>query len=171
MLSIADHVRADFAQLDAYELVGKPTSALLGVSKPAEAALKHVGISTVFDLGASWLFANARAASEADREGTASSRFGRAPTDWLQTDVQYGSLAEISALPVQSLRGVSGDDAAALTQALDVRTIRDLAHWPPYTVARRLVGNVAGGTGDPDLVQSEALRPRFGEYPTERVYY
>src|SRR6185503_12291432 len=105
MLSIADHVRADFAQLDAYELVGKPTSALLGVSKPAEAALKHVGISTVFDLGASWLFANARAASEADREGTASSRFGRAPTDWLQTDVQYGSLAEISALPVQALRG------------------------------------------------------------------
>lgn len=58
-----------------------------------------------------------------------------------------------------------------MTAALDVKTIRDLALWPPSIAARRLVGESFGTTMDPEEIQTEELRPRMGQYPTERVYY
>jgi hypothetical protein len=52
-------LRSDSAHLELQELVMKSTSVLLGVSDAARAALDALGIKTVFDLGSSWLFANA----------------------------------------------------------------------------------------------------------------
>ena len=58
-------VRSGHASLDLQELLTKPPSVLLGVSDAAATALTAVGIKSVFDLGSSWLFANAVSASSA----------------------------------------------------------------------------------------------------------
>lgn len=169
--SLGQIVRGRSADLDLNQLVTQPTSELLGVSRAAAQALEAVGIRTVFDLGTSHLFTAARAAADAGRFGSASARFGLPPADILAPNAQFSSLSEIPGLPISRLRGLTQAQADALTAALDVETIRDLANWPPHAAARRLVNETSGSTVDPSETQAEDLRPRFGEFPTERVYY
>ncbi|MGQ0766284.1 MAG: hypothetical protein ACT4OZ_11520 [Gemmatimonadota bacterium] len=171
MPNFDDIVRTSSASLDLPALLRQPTRSLLGVSEPAAEALAEAGIRTIFDLGASQLFASARAVVAAAQPGGASARFGALPGDLLSEGAADTPLAEVPALPVSALRMLSLLEATALATALDVETIRDFASWPPQAAARRLMGEVAGGTQEPDDLQAEELRPRFGQYPTERVYY
>jgi hypothetical protein len=164
MLNVAEHLRSSSAGLSLDEALQEPVTALLGVTDRAADALRRIGVATLFDLGSSWLFANAAAAI-----ASASGRFDGGRSDLLRADVPASD--DIPALPLESLRGVSTDDAAALKQALEVATIREFALWPPRLIACRLVREAVGGTGDLEQEQAEALRPRLGEYPTERVYY
>ena len=85
--------------------------------------------------------------------------------------MSYESLESLGSLPLESLRSLSPDQATALGAALHVTTLRDFAQWPPHVFARRLVSGAAGGVTDRDAIQEEKLRPTFGEFPTERVYY
>ena len=170
-MPVADLVKSNSGHIELQELLTSPVSVLLGVSDAAEKALDDVGIRTVFDLGASWLFANARAATGAAASEARTGRLGMVPTDWLQPGASWESLDQLGELPLAQLRGVTAPVAAALSTALGVTTIREFALWAPHQAARSIVGDTVGSTGDPDELQTEKLRPRFGEYPTERVYY
>jgi hypothetical protein len=171
MEGLAESVRASSSDLDLHVLLRKSPSELLGVSETAAAALKKVGIGTIFDLGTSYLFAAARAATELGRLDRSSARFGLAPGDLLGPDVQFASLDDIASLPLGALRLLSAQQAAELVTALDVKTLRDFAFWPPHRAAARLVGDSVGATGSVEEAEGEELRPRFGQFPTERVYY
>ena len=53
-----------------------------------------------------------------------------------------------------------------------VKTIDDVANWAPFLTAKRVLDEALGGGGtDAEERDAERLRPRIGEYPTERVYY
>ena len=171
MPDLSHYLRSDHAERELQDVLQQPTGVLLGVNTAAANALKDIGIESVFDLGTSWLFANAKAAAEAGRVGTPSGRLGLAPSDWLKPSASFESLEDIGALPLENLRGLTNPIATALKAALDLTTIRDFAFWPPRQVAHKLVTEALGTTSDPEEQQSEELRPRFGEYPTERVYY
>ena len=171
MSDYSDLLRASAAALDMHELLKKPATVLLGVSAAAAAALEKVGIKTVFDLGTSNLFATARAVNEIGKTGTASAIYGMSTGDLLADSASFSSLQEIPRLPVSDLRMLSPAQSAGITAALEVESIRDLALWPPHAAARRLFGESVGGTQDPEELQTEELRPRTGQYPTERVYY
>lgn len=168
----ADCFRSESAHLELRDALRQPVSELLGVNAAAQAALKALGIHTVFDLGTAWMFANARAAAEAGKVGRMTSRLGVVPADLLKSSASWSSLDDIGGLSLDALRGMTSAVATQLQNALDVKTLREFALWPPYLVASRLVQKAAGSTieahQNPD---AEALRPRFGEYPTERVYY
>jgi hypothetical protein len=166
-----ESVRASSSELELHELLKKPTTELLGVSAAAAAVLANLGIKTIFDLGTSNLFASARAAMEMSQTGTPSGRFGIPSADLLTDTAQFSSLEEIPRLGIDKLRILSPQQAQQLSAALDVMTIRDLALWPPYISARKLIGEAVGSSDDPEDFQTEELRPRFGQYPTERVYY
>jgi len=166
-----DAIRASSTALDLPNLLKQPTRCLLGVSQPAADALSAVGIHTVFDLGASNLFASARSIIAASHAGTPDARFGLVAGDLITDDAATTPLGDVPNLPLSALRLLTAAQAQQLTSALDVETIRDLASWPPQIAARRIMGEMAGGTGEPDDLQAEELRPRFGQYPTERVYY
>jgi hypothetical protein len=153
------------------ELLIRPTRDLLGVSDAAAQALSTVGIHSIFDLGASNLFASSRALVEYARNGAATNRFGLVAGDLLGDGPSAVSPEVLADLPLARLRVLTPDEANALSTALDVATIADLANWPPQREARRLLGEIAGSTQDPEDQQAEDLRPRFGQYPTERVYY
>ncbi|RJT32614.1 hypothetical protein D3227_26725 [Mesorhizobium waimense] len=167
----SDYLRSDISQLEHGDVLRQPTAKLLGVSGDAATALQAIGISTIFDLGAASLFATARSAAAAGRPGELASRYGMAPGDWLKPNTSFGTLEEIGELPLETLREITDAQATALKQALDVYTIAEFANWPPQRVARELIGDTVGSALTLDELQTEALRPRFAEYPTERVYY
>jgi hypothetical protein len=153
------------------EILQRAVRDLLGVSEEAAAALRDVGITTVFDLGASNLFASARVAAAHGKTGNAPGTLGLVAGDLLTPGTGPADPDGIGQLPIDRLRLLGAEQAARLSHALDVATIADLANWPPHREARRLVGTSAGGTDAQEDAHTEELRPRFGQYPTERVYY
>ncbi|MDX6396950.1 MAG: hypothetical protein QOJ43_358, partial [Gaiellaceae bacterium] len=164
--------RHEYADLSLQELLAAPASALLGVSEEAAHLLDDdLEIRTVFDLGSAWIFRNAQLAAEASSPESPSGRAGLVPGDWLRTGASWSSIDAIGHLPVEDLRGLEQIDAAALRGALDVTSIRDFAYWPPRVAAEQTVRLAFGGDGVPPAEEGAELRPRFGEYPTERVYY
>jgi hypothetical protein len=163
------HLTPAFANLPLSEVLQAPISALVGVTDASADAVEHLGITTVFDLGTSWVFARAEAASEATRSAPdADIPPGSEQELVVGTDAPREAWGELA---LEFLNGVSAELATTLTVALTVATIRDFAFWPPRLVAVRLVRASIGSTFDPDDEQTEKLRPRFGEYPTERVYF
>jgi hypothetical protein len=171
MMSAHEFVRSTSAHLDVPELLKQPLTELLAVSPAAAAALAPLGIETVFDLGCSRLFADARAAAFTQAELGQAAMHGLAPGDLLDADTSFESLESIGSLPLQALRALNKTQAEALSKALHVATLRDFAQWPPHVFARKLVNESFGGSADRDAIQEEKLRPTFGEFPTERVYY
>jgi hypothetical protein len=164
MQNVTDHLKAGFTGLSLDEALQLPVSALLGVTDSAANALKAIGVETIFDLGSSWLFANASAAIE-----PATGELGLSSTHLIEE--VPASPDDSASLALEKLRGMSDADAAAIKQALALETIREFALWPPRRVAQRLVSEASGTDIDPEEAHAEALRPRLGEYPTERVYY
>ena len=163
----ADLVRESSRELSLRELLEQPVTELIGVSPEAASALSSLSIGSIFDLGTSSVFARASAALAA-----AGSDVQLVPQDILGPSGAGVPPEDVPGMPIRRLHGVSQAVASALTSALSVSTIRELALWPPRRVAHEMVG-VALGTdlGDTEERAAENLRPVFGEYPTERVYY
>ncbi|MHC2148652.1 hypothetical protein [Pseudomonas sp. 210_17 TE3656] len=165
-------VRSTSAHLDVPALLKQPLTELLAVSPDAATALQSLGIQTIFDLGCSRLFADARVVAFTKDELGPAAMHGLAPGDLLDDATRYDTLEALGTLPLKALRLLSGTQATKLSQALQVTTVRDFAQWPPYVAARQLVnGSFGGASMDRDALQEERLRPTFGEFPTERVYY
>ena len=93
------------------------------------------------------------------------------PADALE-DEAAAAIADVPSLAVERLAGFS-DEAASALATIGVGTIDDVAHWPPFLTAKRVLDEALGGGDALDIAErdTERLRPRIGEYPTERVYY
>lgn len=159
-------VRSAHAGKNLQELLRTKADALLGVSSDAAAALAAEGVTTVFDLGLSRLFAQADSVMEHTGRGAVT-----LPTDLLDDSAQPASGENAGDLSLAALAGVSQDRASALEAAMAVSTIRELSLWPPRVAASQMVAESLGQSPDIEDAAAEKLRPRFGEYPTERVYY
>ena len=167
MQEFSHYLRSTSSELSLREVLQQPVSALLGVSDDAVSALGGIGLKSVFDLGSSSLFAQAASAVSAS-----TSVLGSLPADVLTDAAAVTPVAEVPDLPLESMRSLTAAKAAALKTALDTSTIREFALWPQRQIAQTMVSSAAGTTLDLDEeAQAEELRPRFGEYPTERVYY
>jgi hypothetical protein len=163
--------RTGYEQLDYQELISSHADALIGVSPSAFKTLQLLGITTVFDLGSSRFFSNARSVSDYGSIKDLSLKFGMVPSDWVDAGTSVEALDNLGSLGIEKLRDVDPELANTITITLDVKTIKELAYWPPYHAANQIVRDFAGSTMNPEDLQSEELRPRLGEYPTERVYY
>jgi hypothetical protein len=152
-------------------LLREPTSVLLGVSQPAAQTLTKHGIRTVFDLATSQLFWVARHAMDVAHPETGNLRLDRPPGDLLDDDTELDSLDEIRKQPLAKLRMLSDQEATELSTALDVNSIQDLANWPPARAAHHLLQDRLGSDVEYEDLAAESLRPRMGEYPTERFFY
>ena len=167
MQEFSNYLRSTSSELSLREVLQQPVSALLGVSDDAVAALGGIGLTSVFDLGSLLLFAQAAAAVSAS-----TSVLGSLSTDVLTDAAAATPLADVPDLPLENMRSLTAAKAAALKTALDTDTIREFALWPQRQIAETMVSSAAGTNLELDEeAQAEELRPRFGEYPTERVYY
>ncbi len=165
-------LREPASSLPPASALAQPVGMLQGVSMPAEQALGAIGIHRVLDLAASVVFGTAHQLLEASEGRGPLGASGAVPADLVDTTAGVSSLRDVLMQPPVVLRGL--DDAAGrdLALALSVTSVRDLAVWPPYVAARRLL-NIAYG-GDDVSVDPEApdeLLPRMGRLPVDRVEY
>jgi hypothetical protein len=166
-MAYQNYLRTDATTLEAAEVLRSSPEVLLGVGSGAVAGLSSLGISTVFDLARSATFGAAGAVLAAATDpGSVESRTGDLPDDLFVTPPPV-PLASVPALGVASLRLVSAaDSGGALTESLDVRTIRDLALWPPYVAARAILDEAAGDRPVGTEETPADLLPMSGRYPT-----
>jgi hypothetical protein len=155
------------------EVLNLPPDRLLGVSVEAKDTLATLGIRNIFDLATSSAFNAAVLIDDAaDNPANAINRFGRATNDLLKPGLT-GTVAvtDLRNQPIEVLAGIT--DAAAVSGALGVETVRDLAVYPPFRAARELLNRAFF----PELLegfdpeQPADLVPKSGEFPTERVQY
>lgn len=157
--------------LPAAELLREPVTTLIGITEDVAAALQNMRVSNVFDLATSNAFGDATGLLLIADPNTVEAALAMLPADALDVGAA-GSIADIPSLAASSLVGIDDVTAAALA-GVGVVTIDDIAHWPPYLSARRILAEALGGERVFDVEERDAerLRPRIGEYPTERVYY
>ncbi|HUS14454.1 MAG TPA: hypothetical protein VM536_05465, partial [Chloroflexia bacterium] len=168
-------VRTEFRNLPLRELLHKSPHVLLGVSPATAVVLKGLEINTVFDLGTSAVFDAATKLLTAGQDlHSALSQHGSPTADLVrEADAAGKKIDELQYLPIGVLEAVPAGQATAIQNALDVQTVRDLALWPPYRAAVRLLGAAYFPENVPDFDPERPadLLPKSGEYPTERVQY
>lgn len=169
----SDLLKTEFQALPLAEVLQKTPAVLLGVSDEAQAALAGLGISSVFDLALARVFEAAEQLNDAaENPANPLNRFGAPVKDMVRPGLP-GSLkiTDFRFQPVNILSGVA--DPAALQAALGVRTVRDLAVYPPYRAAKEILNQVFFPDRllgfDPEAPGD--LVPKSGEFPTERVQY
>lgn len=170
-----ERLRTEYEGLDAREALQSSPAILLGVTQSAAAALKQVEIESVFDLATSRLFANASRLLTAGLDPKDPYyRYGTPPNDVVNTGADQRRIDELRFEGIGILAGIGAATAATLAEELDVKTVRDLALWPPYEAARAILREYAylpELKADFDPEAPADLLPKSGEYPTERVFY
>jgi hypothetical protein len=169
------YIRTEFRNLPLREILHSEIKVLLGVTASASAALKAVDIITVFDLATSNIFDSA---SKLVNAGTnfksALYQYGRPTTDMVREAETAGkTISELQFLPISILEPIPQTAVASIESALDVKTVRDLALYPPYRAAVDLVNSLYFPENQEqfDPERPADLLPKTGEYPTERVQY
>ena len=172
---LSELVRTEFRKLSLREILARPPRVLLGVTPAAAAVLATLDIATVFDLATSGLFDDAAEIVGAGEDShSALFQFGSPTGDLVREAQATGKqMAELQFLPIGLLRRVETAQVPAMAAAFDVETVRDLALYPPYRAALRLMNSAffpenAQGM-DPE--RPADLLPSTGNYPTERVQY
>ncbi|GAA3545177.1 hypothetical protein AFL01nite_15820 [Aeromicrobium flavum] len=156
------------------ELLHADPSVLLGVDAAALAALELLDVRTVFDLATSGAFA--AAAKLATVSGNPTSPLyqqGAATSDLVHEGATAVPVAEMAGESIAILQAIPPDRAAEIAAALDVTSVQEMADFPPYLAAIRLLNAVFFPENEPgaDPERPADLVPVSGEYPTERVQY
>lgn len=168
------HVKTAFRQLELRELLQSSPEVLLGVSAGMVTTLASVDILTVYDLALGGLFRDAARVVEAAADpGSTLAQHGVPPSDLIVPVTAGALLADLPGEPVEALVAVTPATALALQSTMGVKSVRDLAQWPPYLAAVKLLASAfdpekaAGYDRDepPDLVA------RTGDVAAHRVRY
>lgn len=171
---LKNYIRTESSTLSLRELLQASPIVLLSVSAEAEQQLQTLEIFSVFDLAMSRVFDAARRLTGASDGPSDLLQFGSVPADLVDIAAIVGKpLDQVQFEPIQVLDGIGSHNGPALESALHLKTIRDLALWPPYQNARTILTAVFDPEALPG-VDPEApadLIPRSGEYPTDRSLY
>lgn len=159
-MNFKDYLRSDSVGLELGEVLRSSPQVLLGVDAAAVHALTGLGINTVFDLAGSSTFG---AASTVLRAVVNPANAGHAG-DQLPSDLfavpRAGMVQDAADLDVSALRLVAASGSnGAVGESLDVRTIRDLALWPPYAAARAILNESVGASPGADEGPPSDLLP------------
>ena len=116
------------------ELVKAPVEAISGVSdSDAEKLKKAFNVETVMDLATSEYIILAQAVNN----------FSLCSGALLDQEFLSKDLIELAEKPVHAIKGISEEDADALREAFNVKTIRDLAENKYVSIARTTVSLAA----------------------------
>jgi hypothetical protein len=113
---------------------------LYGFSAAAAAQLALLQAGTVFDLATSALFNNAlRIVDGAADTQSIIGKHLAVPSEMLDPAVPPFALTDLPESSVRNLAGVGAANGPGVEAALDVKSIRDLALWPPFVAAKAIV--------------------------------
>jgi hypothetical protein len=168
------HVKTEFMELELREILQSPPGVLLGVSADAEATLATVPVATVYDLALARPFRDAAHVVEAAGDPTSVvARHGAPPTDLIVPRNPGDTLADLPGEPVDTLVAVDGALATALHDTMAVTSVRDLAQWPPYLAAVKLLTEALAPERAMGFDREEPadLVARTGALATHQVHY
>lgn len=174
MADFSKYLRTNAGDLTLQEVLRASPGILLGVSPDAVTTLKTLDVSSIFDLASSRIFASASLLSQAgDDPRSVVARLGVAPADLFDSIPAGLTIEALQMQPISILDGIGAAGAATAAKALNVVTVRDLALWPPYLIAKDLLQHAFFPEAVPgsDLDAPSDLLPKSGEYPTERILY
>ena len=174
-MSYQKYINSEFSALTLDQVLREAPSVLIGVTDKARHALTKLNVHTVFDLGMSEIFDNAARILHGSRKPNSVFRkFGRAPR--AMVDKNMVTVTEVTKLPYESIQvliGIGPNNGPPLEEHLSVFTVRDLAMWPPYLAAKKIVLEAYNPNielqSDPEAPAE--LIPKSGEYGTERYLY
>jgi len=169
-----DFVKSDFLHLELREILQSEPSILLGVSDEAKDVLKSLEIHTIFDLGMSKFFiAAGMLSSVSDIPPNLIARYGQVPSEMVKIDYRDKDVREMLNEKVFILMGISAGVAGEILAELGIDTIREMALWNPYLIAKILIALSLKPEGLPesDAESPADLIPKTGEYPTDKVFY
>ena len=168
-------IRTEYRNVQLRELLHHSPHVLLGVSPQIAALLVELEINTVFDLATSGVFDAAVKLVNASSDLHSALYQHGTPTADLVREAQAAGkkINELQFLPIGVLESIPETKAADVENLFDVQTVRDLALFPPYRAAQRILNAVYFPENVPDFDPERPadLIPRTGEYPTERVQY
>lgn len=168
-------IRTEFRNLPLRELLHRETRVLLGVNEGTANALKTLDINTVFDLATSVVFdAATKLVTAGNNLKSLLYQYGSPTADMVrETEAAGKKIEELQFLPISLLQNIPESEVASITTQLDVQTVRDLAFYPPYRAALRLLNAIYFPENEEgfDPERPADLLPKSGEYPTERVQY
>lgn len=151
-------------------LLNSPRS-LDGCSTEAGDALTRLQIHTVFELGMSSHFQ----AASFIAYGEHGVRFGPIPAGLLDDPLLHKGRDELAGRSVEALDGIGEAYAALLGEHLGVHTVQDMAEWPPFLQAARLVSKLIADPPSASLDEREGvpneLVPSAGRGATEKRRY
>src|SRR3954462_8264368 len=168
------HVKTEFMELELREILQSPPGVLLGVSTDAEGTLEAIAVTRVYDLALARAFRDAAHVVEAATDPpSVVARHGAPPSDLIVPEHLGNPLTELPAQPVYALVAVSSDLATALRDTMAVESVRDLAQWPPYLAAVKLLTAALAPERSPDFDREEPadLVARTGALATHKVHY
>lgn len=167
-------LRPAYASFTSEQLLNQPVSAILAISELSSQRLGMLGIKSIFDLGSSQLFGAARQilnAALADHNPDTQTFSG----DLINDSGIGKSIKEIADFPIEAMRMLDEAKAKAIQDDLGIATIRELAAWPAYNIARAIIndayGQSATGTIMEDDERPNELVPVMRKYAVEKVQY
>lgn len=172
---LLDHVRTDYRNMQIREIMHLSPRALLGINDEQAKLLQKLEIKTVFDLATSQIF---DAATKLLKAGTdvhsVFTQHGAATSDLVRESYAAGKkVQELRFLPVHVIQSLPEEHADEVQRVLSVQTVRDLALYPPYVAAVKMLNAIYFPENEEyfDPERPADLLPKTGEYPTERVQY
>src|SRR5215469_1098870 len=148
--AVADALKGVAEKLSAEEILLSPPDVIAGVDEAARAALADLEVRTVFDLAAAHVFATAVRLLAAERDPRrAEAQLNAVPSDAVSM-LDGVSAGDLAAQQIAILKAIGPALAPAVSEALDVSTVRDLALWPPYHVAKRILATAFLPDGMPE---------------------
>ena len=170
-------VKIDIANLEGRKLLQEDITMLNGVSdEAAEVLRKRLKIVSIFDLAMSHYFNVARSLLNSGSPLEAAFlQHGFIPGDTFRGDPKTIDLNWLKNADIGELNFSDKETAGKLKDALKIKTIRDMAFWPPFQSARQIMLSTFDPTGvtrkgeDPEAPSD--LIPACGNFPTECVYY
>lgn len=167
-------LKTDFGNLDLSEVLQESPEVLLGVTTAAAVQLSKLKLDTVFDLATSTLFEHAaQIVDSAIKPETIIGKHQSVPNDFIDRAAAATQLKDLPAASVQHLVGVGNVNGPGIENDLMIKSIRDLAFWPPYLAAKTLVKEAYEpfNTIAYDPHAPEELIPRTGQHAVQKVIY
>jgi len=164
-------VRSEHASKSPRDLLKEGIGVLVAVDDEASTALEAIDIENVHDLATSPVFDVARSVYETAAAADPSGGVDRTTAVAAAERHAEGDIADLANRPIDTLEGVDESTGSRLSTALGVKTVRDLAQWPPYRGARAILGALTGDGAENDDGVPEELVPMARKYATEQNFY
>ena len=165
------YLKSEYLNLGLDEIKISPLTVLNGVSQKIADSLKSLNIFTVYDLAYSAIFANADILTNTSNSTNNFMRNELIPSDVMDGGTRFENIANAKFEDIQALKGIGSENVVSIKKELSINTIFEMANWPQYIAAKKIVGLMDGKQNILDEEIPKELVPTFNEYAVDKSFY